>query len=156
MSIKIGDRAPAFTLFSFDRKEKSLEDYEGKNILLLFFPLAFSGVCTEEMCSIRNDMANYDELGADIIAISVDTPMTLGQFKSEMGLSFTLLSDFNKEVSRAYGCLYEEFILGMKGVSKRAAFVIDKKGDVKYAEVLESAEDLPNFEAVKATLGNLN
>ncbi len=156
MSISIGDTAPAFTLINTEKKEVSLENYRGKNVVLLFFPMAFTGVCTKELCSMRDNISEYSNLDADILAISVDSPFTLGKFKSDQGLNFPLLSDFNKEVSRAYGSIYEEFVLGLKGVSKRSAFVIDKEGTVQYAEVLESAGDLPDFSAVKDTLAKLN
>ena len=156
MSVKVGDKAPSFTLVSTEKEHISLENYNGKNIVLLFFPLAFTGVCTTELCSIRDDISSYADLDAEILAVSVDSPFTLGKFKEEQNLNFTLLSDFNKEVVRAYGALYEDFVLGMKGVAKRSAFVIDKNGLIKYAEVLESAKDLPNFVAVKETLSGLN
>ena len=156
MAVKAGDRAPLFTLRDSDKNEVSLTDYSGKNVVLLFFPLAFTGVCTKELCSMRDDIGTYEGLNAEILAVSVDTIFSLAKFKEEQNLNFPLLSDFNKEVSRAYDALYSEFVLGMKGVSKRSAFVIDKEGIVRYAEVLESAGDLPNFEAVKATLASLN
>lgn len=155
MAVKVGETAPDFTLFSTEKKEVSLSDYEGKNVVLLFFPLAFTGVCTTELCTMRDDIATYQNLDADIIAISVDSLFTLDKFKAEQNLNFTLLADFNREVSRAYGALYDEFVLGMRGVSKRSAFVLDKTGKIHYAEVLESAGDLPNFEKVKETLSGL-
>ena len=156
MAIQVGDKAPSFTLVSTEKEQVALENYKGKNVVLLFFPLAFTGVCTTELCTMRDDIATYQNLDAEILAVSVDSPFSLGKFKAEQNLNFNLLSDFNKEVSRAYGSLYEDFVLGMKGVSKRSAFVIDKEGVVKYAEVLESAGDLPNFAAVKETLSGLN
>ena len=156
MSIKVGDTAPTFTLYATDKEQVSLESYKGKNVVLLFFPLAFTGVCTTELCAMRDDIATYQNLDAEILAVSVDSLFTLEKFKAEQNLNFTLLSDFNRDVSRAYDALYEDFVLGMKGVSKRSAFVIDKEGTVKYAEVLESAGDLPNFVAVKETLSGLN
>ena len=156
MAIQVGDKAPSFTLVSTEKEQVALENYKGKNVVLLFFPLAFTGVCTTELCTMRDDIAAYQNLDAEILAVSVDSPFSLGKFKAEQNLNFNLLSDFNKEVSRAYGSLYEDFVLGMKGVSKRSAFVIDKEGVVKYAEVLESAGDLPNFAAVKETLSGLN
>ena len=156
MSVKVGDIAPTFTLLSTDKKEVSLDSYKGKNVVLLFFPLAFTSVCTTELCSMRDDIATYSGLDAEILAVSVDSPFTLGKFKEDQGLNFTLLSDFNREVSRSYDSIYEEFVLGLKGVSKRSAFVIDKEGTVKYAEVLDSAGDLPNFDAIKETLSSLN
>lgn len=154
--VKIGDPAPGFTLVSSDKKEVSLADYQGKNVVLLFFPMAFTGVCTTELCAMRDGIADYNALDADILAVSVDSPFTLDKFKSDQNLNFPLLSDFNKEVSAAYGSMYDEFVFGLKGVSKRSAFVIDKEGTIRYAEVLDNAGELPNFVAVKETLGSLN
>jgi peroxiredoxin len=156
MEITVGTKAPNFTLRNSDKAEVSLEDYKGKNVVLLFFPLAFTGVCTTELCSMRDDIATYEGLNAEVLAVSVDSLFTLEQFKKAENYNFQLLSDFNKNVSLAYGALYEDFVLDMKGVSKRSAFVIDKEGIIQYAEVLESAGDLPNFEAVKAALTKLN
>ncbi|TAK41223.1 MAG: peroxiredoxin [Saprospiraceae bacterium] len=156
MALKAGDKAPVFKLYNTEKAEVSLDDFKGQNVVLLFFPQAFTGVCTKELCSTRDDIAFYQGLDAQILAISVDSVFTLAKFKEDQHLNFPLLSDFNKEVSRAYEALYEEFTLGMKGVSRRSAFVIDKNGVIRYAEVLEKAADLPNFEAVKATLQQLN
>ena len=155
MSVKVGDKAPVFTLNSTDLKPVSLSDYAGKNVVRLCFPMAFTSVCTEELCTMRDDIATYNGLDAEILAVSVDSPFTLGRFKQDQSLNFPLLSDFNKEVSRNYGSLYEEFVLGLRGVSKRSAFVIDKEGTVRYAEVLENAGDVPNFQAIRETLENL-
>lgn len=105
---------------------------------------------------MRDNMSAYNDANAEVLAVSVDSPFTLDRFKTEQQLNFPLLSDFNKEVSRAYGALYEEFVLGLRGVSKRAAFVIDDKGVIRYAEVLDNAGELPNFEAVQETLSQLN
>lgn len=156
MSIKTGDKAPDFTLFASDKSEVTLSSYRGKNVLLLFFPLAFTGTCTTELCSMRDNLADYNAMEAEVLAVSVDSFAVLGKFKETHGLNFPLLSDFNKEVARSYGCLYEEFVLGMRGVAKRSAFLIDAKGIVRYSEILESAGDLPNFEAINATLARLN
>lgn len=155
MIIKKGDKAPAFTLYDSDKNEVSLSDFAGKPVLLLFFPLAYTGVCTAELCSVRDDMKYYEGLNAEVLGISVDSLFTLEQFKKAQDYNFKLLSDFNKEVSRAYGSLYEDFVLGMKGVSKRAAFVIDGAGVVKYSEVLDNAGEIPNFAEVKAVLESL-
>jgi len=150
--LKPGDKAPDFKLFNSDKKEVSLSDYSGKNLVILFFPLAFTSVCTAELCTIRDDYSTYNSLNAEVVGISVDSAFTLDKFKKEQNLNFPLLSDFNKDISKAYDALYEDFALGMKGVSKRSAFVIDKDGKIKYAEVLASAGDLPNFEAIKNAL----
>lgn len=155
MALQVGDPAPDFTLFSSDKQAVSLENYRGQNVVLLFFPMAFTGVCTAELCSMRDNIADYEGLNAQVLAISVDSPFSLDKFKADQSLNFPLLSDFNKEVSAAYGALYDEFVMGMRGVSKRSAFVVDKDGIIRYAEVLESAGNLPNFEAVKATLAQL-
>ena len=152
MSINVGDKAPSFTLFSDEKQPVNLSDYQGQSVVLLFFPLAFTGVCTAELCSMRDAMAEYNGLNAQVLAVSVDSVFTLEQFKQKEGFNFPLLSDFNKEVSRLYGSLYEEFVMEMRGVSKRSAFVIDPDGIVRYAEVLENAGDQPNFAEVKATL----
>lgn len=156
MTIKPGDKAPDFTLYSSDKQKVTLSDYQGSNVILLFFPLAFSGPCTTELCAMRDDIGFYEGLNAQVLAVSVDTPLTLNRFKEDQRLNFPLLSDFNKEVSKAYGAQYDEFILGLKGVAKRSAFVIDAEGIVRYAEVLENAGDLPNFEKVKETLEELS
>jgi peroxiredoxin len=152
MTLKIGDVAPDFTLISTEKTPVSLSDYKGKKVVVLFFPMAFTGVSTTELCSLRDDIATYSSLNAEILAISVDSPFTLGKFKEDQNLPFPLLSDFNKTASTAYGTIYEEFVLGLKGVSKRSAFVVNTDGTLAYAEVLESAGDLPNFDNVKAAL----
>ncbi len=154
MALQIGDKAPSFSLTSDTKAPVALADYNGKNVVVLFFPLAFTGVCTTELCTMRDDIATYQNLDAQILAISVDSPFTLEQFKIQQNLNFPLLSDFNAEVSADYGALYEDFVLGMKNVSKRSAFVIDKTGTIRYAEVLESAGDLPDFMAIKAALAS--
>ncbi len=155
MKIEIGQSAPDFTLVDTEKNKVTLSDYKGKNVLLLFFPLAFTGVCTKELCNIRDNIAVYNSANAQVFGISVDSPFSLAKFKEEQHLNFSLLSDFNKDVSTNYGAIYEDFIGWMKGVSKRSAFVIDKDGIVKYAEVLESAGDLPNFENINKILSNL-
>ncbi|MBR9922410.1 MAG: redoxin domain-containing protein [Bacteroidetes bacterium] len=153
MALKKGDRAPSFTLVSDEKKEVSLADFRGQPLVLLFFPMAFTGVCTTELCHMRDDIATYNKLNAQVVGISVDSPFVLDKYKSELELNFPLLSDFNTEVSRSYDCLYEEFVLGLRGVSKRSAFVINGQGIIRYAEVLENAGDLPNFTAIEETLG---
>lgn len=155
MSVQVGQQAPSFLLRDTDKKEVKLEDFKGQNVLILFFPLAFTGVCTTELCNIRDNIGVYNNANAQVLGISVDSPFSLGKFKAEQNLNFPLLSDFNKEASKAYGALYENFIGWMEGVSKRSAFIVDKEGVIRYAEVLESAGDLPNFEAINATLASL-
>src|SRR6201990_2610513 len=126
MSIQPGQPAPQFTLSSSELKQVLLADFKGKKVVLHFFPLAFTGVCTTQLCTMRDNFGYYDGLNAVILGISVDSPFTLKKFKEEYNYQFELLSDFNKEVSPVYGSFYEVFNLGLKGVSKRAAFVIDE------------------------------
>jgi len=155
MSATVGSKAPAFTLTDTEKKKVSLEDFKGQNLVILFFPMAFTSVCTAELCSVRDTLSVYNGLNTAVVGISVDSPFTLGKFKADQQLNFPLLSDFNKEASQAYGAFYETFVLDLKGVSKRAAFVVDKEGTLRYAEVLESAGDQPNFDAIKQTLNTL-
>jgi peroxiredoxin len=155
MNVKTGREAPLFTLTDNERKKVSLADLRGKNVLLLFFPFAFSGTCTKELCATRDDIAFYNDVNAEVFGISIDSFFTLAKYKEDQELNFRLLSDFNKEVSAMYDVLYEE-LLGMKGVSKRAAFVIDKEGVVRYAEVVENAGELPDFNAIKKVLSDLS
>jgi len=156
MQIEIGQSAPEFTLYNSEKKLISLAEYKGKNLLILFFPLAFSSVCTAELCSVRDNISLFQNVKADVLGISVDSLYALAAFKNEQKLNFPLLSDFNKEVSVAYGAFYETFGFGMKGVSKRAAFIVDADGMIAYAEVLEKAGDQPDFLAIKEVLDRLS
>jgi peroxiredoxin len=155
MQLNPGDKAPDFTLYDSEKNKVSLSDYRGKNVLLLFFPLAFTSVCTAELCSVRDNLKMYEKLDVQPIGISVDTLHTLAKFKAEQNLNFPLLSDFNKEVSKLYGSIYETFGYDMKGVSKRSAFLIDKEGDIEYAEVLDNAGLQPDFSAIQVKLREL-
>ena len=140
-----GDQAPDFTLYNTEKKQISLTDLRGKNVLILFFPLAFTSTCTAELCAVRDNIGLYNDYNAEVLGISVDSLHTLRKYKEEQGLNFNLLSDFNKDVSRAYDTIYEQFGYGMKGVSKRSAFLLDKNGVVQYVEVLENAGEVPDF-----------
>jgi glutaredoxin-dependent peroxiredoxin len=151
-----GQPAPDFTLYDSAKNKVTLSDQKGQNILLLFFPFAFSSTCTKELCSVRDNIAVYDKAQAKVFGISVDSLYTLARYKEDQRLNFTLLSDFNKEVSRIYGSLYETWGYDYRGVSKRSAFVIDPKGVVKYAEVLENASEIPSFQAIGTVLDELN
>ncbi|HMK27114.1 MAG TPA: redoxin domain-containing protein [Chitinophagaceae bacterium] len=156
MKIEIGQPAPDFTLFDSEKKQVTLSELKGHNVLLLFFPLAFTSTCTKELCSVRDNIAWYNNADAKVFGISVDALHTLAKYKEDQHLNFTLLSDFNKDVSRLYDSIYEMFGYNMKGVSKRSAFVIDKSGIVRYAEVLDNASEVPNFEAIQEVLNGLN
>jgi peroxiredoxin len=149
MAVAIGQKAPDFTLFSSDLKEVSLSDYAGKKVVIHFFPMAFTGVCTTQLCTMRDSFGFYEGLGAEVLGISVDSPFTLAKFREDNKYQFPLLSDFNKETSQVYGAYYDEFVFNLKGVSKRAAFVVNENQEIIYAEVLESAGDLPDFNAIR-------
>jgi peroxiredoxin len=155
MSVQIGQDAPDFTLKNTDMQDVTLSSWRGqKNVVLLFVPLAFTGVCTTELCSVRDNLQNYANVDAEVFGISVDSPFAQKAWKEQEHLNFTLLSDFNRAAVKAYGAQYDN-LLGFQGVAKRAAFVIDKAGKVRYAEVLEDARNLPSFDKINETLQSL-
>jgi peroxiredoxin len=156
MPLQTGQQAPDFKLFDTENKPVTLSEQQGKNVVLLFFPAAFTGVCTKELCSFRDNLARYNDMNAQVYGISVDMPFTLGEFRKQNNLNFPLLSDFNKEASTAYETIYDNWIMDMKGVSKRSAFVIDKEGTIVHSEVLENAGEEPDYNAIDAALGKLN
>jgi glutaredoxin-dependent peroxiredoxin len=156
MPITIGQTAPDFTLYDSEKKQVTLSACRGQNVLLLFFPLAFTKTCTEELCHMRDTMSWYNDANATVFGISVDALHTLAKYKAEQQFNFTLLSDFNKDVSRLYDSIYELWGYNMKGVSKRSAFLVDKEGIVRYAEVLENASHIPDFAAIRDLLKGLN
>jgi peroxiredoxin len=155
MATLIGQQAPDFTLRDTEKNKVTLSELKGKNVLILFFPLAFTSVCTKELCMTRDNLTMYNNLNTTVLGISVDSLFSLGRFKEDQQLNFQLLSDFNKTASAAYNSLYEHFFNDMDGVSKRSAFVIDKEGIVRYEEVLENAGDIPDFSAINTCLQSL-
>ncbi len=163
MSIQVGNKAPDFTLVTktpAGPELVQLSDLIGQsNIVLLFVPMAFTGGCTTELCSISQGISEYDALDAKVLGISGDNPFAQEAWAEKEGITITLLSDYEHAVTQAYGVAYEQFLpaknLIMGGVSKRSAFVIDKAGVVQYAEVLDVPSDMPDFEAIKAVLGKL-
>lgn len=163
MSIQIGDKAPDFTLVTKTADGPQLvklSDLIGQsNIVLLFVPMAFTGVCTTEFCQISAGLADYEALDAKVLGISGDNPFAQAAWAEKEGIRIPLLSDYEHAVAKAYGVAYEQFLpevnLIMGGVAKRSAFVIDKQGIVRHAEVLDHPKDLPDFEAVKAALRSL-
>jgi peroxiredoxin len=156
MPIQTGQIAPEFALYDTERNEVKLSDQKGKNVVLLFFPAAFTSTCTAELCNFRDNIQKYNNLNAQVYGISTDMPYSLAEYNKQQNLNFPLLSDFNKEAITAYDTEYERFAKWMKGVSKRASFVIDKEGVVRYAEVLENASLEPDYQAIDATLAGLN
>ena len=156
MAIVIGQAAPNFSLFDSEKNKVTLSELKGKNVVILFFPLAFTGVCTTELCSVRDNIASYNDTNAQVLGISVDSLFVLDKFKQEQNLNFSLLSDFNKDAAKAFEVLYDTFpAFEMQGVSKRAAFVINKEGIIKYTEVCASPGDLPDFAAIQSTLQSI-
>ena len=154
MAIQPGDPAPDFTLKNTDLEEVTLSSLRGRKVVLLFVPLAFTGVCTQELCEISQGISAYSDAHAEVLGVSVDSPFAQKAWAEQEGIGVSLLSDFNREVCAAYGARYDD-LLGMVGVAKRAAFVIDREGIVRYASVSEDAKVLPDFEAVKACLGSM-
>jgi Peroxiredoxin len=155
MPIAVGSKAPDFTLKS--KAEDGLKDvrlsdnFGRKQTVLLFFPLAFTGVCTQEMCDTTAGLGAYEKLGADVIAISVDSPFAQEAWAKANGIKLTIVSDLNREVTKAYDVLFPG-LAGIGDTSARAAFVIGKDGIVKYAEQTPTPKDLPNFAAIQAAL----
>ncbi|MCO5053246.1 MAG: redoxin domain-containing protein [Verrucomicrobiae bacterium] len=157
MPIAVGSKAPEFSLKSkspADVEVKLSNNLGKKNTVLLFFPLAFTGVCTSELCGVTAGLNAYKDLNADVIAISVDSPFAQLAWAQKENIGITLASDLNKETTKAYGVLFPN-LLGLGDTAARAAFVIDKNGVVQYAEQTPTPHDLPNFEQVKATLAKL-
>jgi len=143
--------APDFTLINQDRQPVKLSDQRGKPVVLAFFPAAFSGVCTKELCTFRDSMAQLNKASAQVYGISVDTFFTLKAFQDQQHYNFPLLSDFNKQVIRDYG-VYNEDMIGLKGIAKRAVFVLDKEGVVRHKEVLDDARNEPDYGKITSTL----
>ncbi|MEI7731600.1 MAG: redoxin domain-containing protein [Verrucomicrobiota bacterium] len=159
MPIPVGSKAPDFTLKSKQAtgvvEVKLSENFDKKNTVILFFPLAFTGVCTQEMCSLTGGLSTYASLNADVIAISVDSPFAQEAWALKEKIGVKLASDLNKETAKAYGVLLPD-LFGFGATSARAAFVVDKQGIVQYSEQTPTPKELPNFEAVKTVLAKLN
>ena len=155
MALKIGDKAPDFTLFNQDGEAVSLSSFKGKNVVVLFFPAANTGACTTEMCTFRDELKEYENLNAQLLGISVDTHFALKMFHEKNNYNFPLLSDFNKKVIKDYDVVLDVFVPGKfhyLNTAKRAAFVVDKNGLIKYFEILANVGGQPNFDAIKKAL----
>jgi len=159
MPLKPGDKAPDFTLHSLTPVEAdiTLSSFRGRNVVLLFFPQAFTGGCTEQLCTVSapETLNSFENMGAQVLGISVDGTFPQKAFAEKNGITFPLLSDFNKEVVAKYGVLRPEFIHGMKGVAERSVFIIDREGIIRYVEVTENPGVQINFNAIKEALANL-
>jgi glutaredoxin-dependent peroxiredoxin len=154
MPLDVGSTAPDFTLTNHDRQPVTLSQQRGRPVVLAFFPGAFSSVCTTELCTLRDAMSQLNRANAQVLGISVDTFFALKAFHDQQGLTFPLLSDFNKQVIRDYG-VFNEDMIGLKGIAKRAVFVLGKNGVVRYREVLEDARNEPNYQKVYDALAAL-
>ena len=163
MTLKVGDKAPEFELTTKAAdgpKKIKLSDNAGKkNTVLLFFPMAFTGVCTKEMCKVSAGLNQYSSLNADVLGISGDNPFAQAAWAEKEKIAVSLLADYEHKVAQTYGVAYSSFLpeknLGMGGVPKRSAFVVDKQGVIRYAESHDNPGELPNFDAIKATLAQL-
>src|SRR5262249_31552723 len=154
MAVDVGSKAPDFTLTSQDRQPVKLSEQKGQPVILAFFPAAFSSVCTKELCTFRDRLAHLNRAAARVFGISVDTFFALKAFQTAQGLSFPLLSDFNKEAIRSYGVVNEDMI-GLKGIAKGAVFVVDSDGLVRYRQVLEDARQEPDYDRVMSVADSL-
>ncbi len=155
MALSVGTKAPDFKLFNTEKKEVSLADFKGKNLVIQFFPAAFTGVCTKQMCATRDDVSFFDNMNASAIGVSVDSPFALKEFKEKNKINFDLLADTNKELINAYDMVLENFTLGMKNVANRGVIVLDKEGVVRYTETTANPGEQVNFEALNAALEKL-
>src|SRR4030095_16484356 len=159
MALKVGDKAPNFTLPSLtpskDVTNISLSDHKGKNVVLLFFPQAFTGTCTTEMCTMSDNFNTYKNMNADVFGISVDGTFVQKAFAEKNNINIPLLSDFNREVVKAYDVQRPEFAHGMKGTAERAVYVVDKDGVIRYVEVMASPGDQVNFDVIKKAVEGL-
>ena len=154
MAADVGSTAPDFTLMNQDREPVTLSQLKGKPVVLAFFPAAFSGMCQKELCTIRDSMGALNDASAQVFGISVDTFFALKAFQDQQKLNFPLLSDFNKEVIREYG-VFNEDMIGLKGIAKRAVFVLDKNGVVRHREVLDDARNEPDYQKVLDSVASL-
>jgi peroxiredoxin len=154
MTVDVGSTAPDFTLMNEERQAVTLSAQRGHPVVLAFFPAAFSSVCEKELCTFRDQFARLNHARAKVYGISVDTFFTLKAFHDAQGLTFPLLSDFNKQVIRDYG-VYNEDMIGLHGIAKRAVFVLDANGVVRYREVLQDARNEPDYQKVFTAVENL-
>jgi glutaredoxin-dependent peroxiredoxin len=153
MAAIVGSKAIDFNLSDTEKKLRSLSEFRGKNVVLAFYPGAFTGVCTKEMCALRDSLTKFNELNAQVIGISVDSPFANKAFAERNDLQFPLLSDYSREVSKKYGGVYEDFG-GMKGytASKRAVYIIDANGNIRYEWITENPGVEPDYEAISKHL----
>lgn len=154
--LQLGQKAPNFKLLDTEKNEVTLEQFKGKTLVIFFFPMAWTGGCTKEMCAVQEDYKVYADLNTNVIGISIDTFFALKHFGAENKINYPLLSDFNKETIRAYDVVHHEFAFGYIDVAKRATFVLDSEGTIRFMEILPSPGDFPDMNAIKAAVQSLN
>jgi peroxiredoxin len=156
MAVEVGQRAPDFTLYDADRKQRKLSEFQGKNVVLAFFPGAFTGTCTKEMCTLRDDLSQFNNMNAQVVGISVDPYGSLKAFSDQNKLGFPLLSDFNRQVVSQYDVAFQS-LGGVEGyvAANRAVFVLDNNGVVRYKWVAPGPGTEPNYEEVKQAVSRL-
>lgn len=154
--LQIGQKAPDFKLINTNKEEVTLANFKGKNLVVFFFPMAWTGVCTKEMCSIQEDYNAYSGMNAETVGVSVDSFFALKRFGEDNKITFPLLSDFNKIMIRDYDMILPDFAFGYKNVAKRATVVIDKEGIVRFIEVLPNPGEMPNMDAIKQAVQQLS
>ncbi len=150
--INIGQKAPDFKLLDKDKNEVTLESFKGKNLIIFFYPMAGTGPCTKEMCSVQDDFKMYEGMNASVVGISVDTIFAIKWFSEQNKITYPLLSDFNKQTIKDFDVVHHDFAFGYKDVAKRSTFVLDKEGIVRFIEILANPSDLPNMQAIKEAL----
>ena len=156
MPVKVGDKAPDFTLADTDKKPRSLKEFIGKKTVLAFFPGAFTGVCTKEMCAFRDSLSRFNELSAQVVGISVDAPFSNKAFATQNNLQFPILSDYSRAAVKSYGIVLENFA-GLSGyaAAKRSVFVLDNQGIVRYAWISDDPGVEPKYDEITQALTSL-
>jgi len=154
MALTVGSKAPEFSLYDTEKKMRNLSEFLGKKTVLVFFPGAFTGVCTKELCSFRDSMSALNSLDAQVVAVSVDAPITNKAFANQNKLTFPVLSDFTREVAKKYGGLYNDFSVKGYTAAKRSVFVLDAQGTVTYAWITEDPGVEPNYDEVKKAVAS--
>jgi peroxiredoxin len=153
--LQAGQKAPDFKLNDTNKNEVSLSDFKGKNLIIFFFPMAWTGSCTKEMCSVQEDYKAYDKLNTAVVGISVDSHFALKRFAEDNKIEYPLLSDFNRQAIKAYDVVHHDFAFGYKDVARRATFVIDENGIIRYAHAMENIGEVPDMNAIKEALTQL-
>jgi peroxiredoxin len=154
--LKVGDKAPDFKLVDKEKKEVTLADFKGKNLVLFFFPMAWTGTCTKEMCALQDDYKKYEGLNASVVGVSTDSHFALKRFAEDNKINYPLLSDFNKKAIVDYDIVQAEFAGVYKNVAKRATFFIDQNGTIKYIDVVANIGDVPDMNGIREAITKIS